>query len=80
MTAPNKSAADANEFSGKHVLVTGGTKGAGKAIADRFREAHSHVTVDPPPAGKSRQRFIQRMFDFEGTTKVIREILSRSRV
>jgi NAD(P)-dependent dehydrogenase (short-subunit alcohol dehydrogenase family) len=80
MTAPNKSASDTNEFSGKHVLVTGGTKGAGKAIADRFLKGGATVivTARSAPVGKADGHFIQAdLSTSEGTTKVIREILSR---
>jgi NAD(P)-dependent dehydrogenase (short-subunit alcohol dehydrogenase family) len=80
MTAPNKSASDTIEFSGKHVLVTGGTKGAGKAIADRFLKGGATVivTARSAPAGKADSHFIQAdVSTSEGTTKVIREILSR---
>jgi len=36
MTTSSKIQFVTNEFSGNRVLITGGTKGAGKAIADRF--------------------------------------------
>ena len=46
MTTSTQSTRGVGEFNGKRVLVTGGTKGAGKAIADRFlqrrRDRHHH--------------------------------------
>lgn len=44
MTAAAKFSVDPNEFSGKRVLVTGGTKGAGAAIVSRLSAAGA-VTV-----------------------------------
>jgi hypothetical protein len=38
---------DANEFTGRHVLVAGGTKGAGKAIAG-LKELPTVVTTPSP--------------------------------
>jgi NAD(P)-dependent dehydrogenase (short-subunit alcohol dehydrogenase family) len=79
MTTSNISP-DTNEFAGKRVLVTGGTKGAGKAIADRFRRGGASViiTARSTPTEKTDNHFIQAdVSTAEGTSKVINEILNR---
>src|SRR5712671_5072597 len=74
--------ANANEFTGKRVLVTGGTKGAGQAIADRFQRGGATVviTARSAPTEKTASHFIQAdVSTAEGTTRVINEILNRFR-
>jgi NAD(P)-dependent dehydrogenase (short-subunit alcohol dehydrogenase family) len=69
-----------NEFENKRVLVTGGTKGAGKAIADRFRQGGAAVIVAARsvPEDENDKLFIAADLSTpEGTTKVIHKILSR---
>lgn len=77
----NAEATDASEFIGKRVIVTGGTKGAGKAIADRFRRGGATViiTARSTPSDKI-DNFIQAdLSTSAGTTKVIDEILKKFR-
>src|SRR6267154_5637158 len=69
-----------DEFKGKRVLVTGGTKGAGKAITDRFLQGGGTVivTARSAPQQNTGSHLIQAdVSTSEGTTKVTREILDR---
>jgi NAD(P)-dependent dehydrogenase (short-subunit alcohol dehydrogenase family) len=64
-----------NELSGKIALVTGGTKGAGKAIAERLLQAGATVIVtarNAPEEENSNLHFIAAdLSKAEGTQKVV---------
>ena len=78
MTASNIN--DADEFKGKRVLVTGGTKGAGKAISDRFLKGGATVATAARSASAeaTAAHFIRAdVSTSEGTAQVIQRMLSR---
>lgn len=70
-----------NELSNKTALVTGGTKGAGKAIAERLLAAGAKVIV----TARNQQETMNEKLHFiasdlsksEGTQKVVDEVLSK---
>jgi NAD(P)-dependent dehydrogenase (short-subunit alcohol dehydrogenase family) len=79
MTASSEQSPDRNEFSGKCVLITGGTKGAGKAIAERFQRGGATViiTARSAPEADTGNHFIQADVSTPaGADKVIRDVLN----
>jgi NAD(P)-dependent dehydrogenase (short-subunit alcohol dehydrogenase family) len=71
---------DANEFTGKRILVTGGTKGIGAAIVDRLRRGGGTVvaTARNTPADANSEQFIQSdVTTRAGADHVVKTILDR---
>ena len=70
-----------NELRGKIALVTGGTKGAGKAIAERLQNAGATVIItarNPPEQEKPNLHFMSAdLSKSEGTQKVVDEVLQK---
>lgn len=69
-----------NELSGKIALVTGGTKGTGRAIAERLLQAGATVIItarNAPENENNKLHFIPSdLSKAAGTQKVISEVLS----
>lgn len=69
-----------NELKGKIALVTGGTKGAGKAIAERLQQAGATVIITarnkPQEENKSLHFISADLSKPDGTEKVIKEVKS----
>ncbi len=61
MTASSKIISDGDEFTGKRILVTGGTKGIGEAIVNRLVAGGGLVlaTARTVPKGGNAEQFIQ---------------------
>ena len=70
-----------NELTGKIALVTGGTKGTGKAIAERLQQAGATVIItarNQPENSNENLHFIPAdLSHSSGTQKVVTEVLEK---
>jgi len=70
-----------NEFEGRRVLITGGTRGVGEAIVRRFAAAGAMVATtarSPLPEGRTVELFVQADISTAGgVDKVVRQTLDR---
>jgi NAD(P)-dependent dehydrogenase (short-subunit alcohol dehydrogenase family) len=69
------------EFAGKHVFITGGSKGVGEAIVRRFAAGGATVGATARsrlPEGNAAELFVQADISTrEGVDKVLREVLDK---
>jgi NAD(P)-dependent dehydrogenase (short-subunit alcohol dehydrogenase family) len=81
MRTHTENLSDSNEFSGKRVLVTGGTKGIGEAVATRLRKARATVLTTArtiPQNLVAPELFIASDISTrEGVDKVVKEVFER---
>src|ERR1041385_1537038 len=71
---------DANEFTGKRILITGGSKGMGEAIVNRLRQGGGTVlaTARTIPTGGNSEQFIQADVSTRaGADQIIKTTLDR---
>lgn len=76
----NKAPSFAEEFAGKRILVTGGTKGIGEAVVNRLRSGGGTVlaTARNVPAGADPEQFVQAdVTTREGADHIIKTTLDR---
>ena len=80
MTGPRQLSLDPSEFTGKRVLVTGGTQGMGEAIVRRLAAGGAAVATtarSPLPEGQVVGLFVQAdLANPEGVEKVVGEVLN----
>jgi NAD(P)-dependent dehydrogenase (short-subunit alcohol dehydrogenase family) len=76
----SKAVYDTNEFAGKRILVTGGTKGIGEAVVNRLQRGGGIVltTARNIPAGCKSEQFIQADVSTRaGADRVVKTTLER---
>lgn len=81
MSTPRGFSIDPEEFAGKRVLVTGGTKGAGAAIVRRLGAGGAMTLTtarSAPPTGQSPNVFVQAdLATVAGVDAVVRTVLDK---